>query len=63
MKIKGKSKDPKRTEADQKRILSMVEMKKEYNQKKSLIKHALSNVVCMLRFLLFYGTYGGFLGF
>lgn len=46
MKIKGKSLDPKRTEADKKRIESMVQMKKEYKQQKNLIKDALSNVVC-----------------
>lgn len=46
MKIKGKSKDPKRAEADQRRIQSMVEKKKGYKQQKSAIKEALANVAC-----------------
>lgn len=49
MRIKGKSKDPKRAEADRKRIDSMVQMKKDYKHQKDLIKEALSSVVRFIK--------------
>lgn len=53
MRVKGKSKDPKRTEADKKRVQSMIEMKKGYKLQKDFIQSALSSVVSTV-FIYFY---------